>query len=327
MARTLLLSASLQLVALLVPGLAAGQDESEASERFEKGVSLFKAEDFGGALVEFQAAYDASPHFMVRYNIGMTLYRLHRYVEAESELTAYLAEGGDEVPKKRKKKVKSLLVDLMSYIGSLSLSCNVKGASVHVDGEFAATLPMAQPLRLDVGEHSLEVKAEGHASHGEKVSVPGGKQVELVVELEPLGEGPGDDAQAKPAGGKECAQDKHCEWPRECFMGECVSKQTKRNLESGGLNLMIPGYVLLGLGIPGLAAGLGLLTGQGPGSFELGWSPLAVLGAAAIVTSIPLIIVGHLSRKRVKNLERSGSTGVLLAPLPGGGLLGVTGTF
>lgn len=327
------MSTGLLLVVLQVPGLATGQGESEASDRFDKGVSLFKAGDYGGALVEFQAAYEASPHFLVRYNVGMTLFKLHRYVEAEAELSAYLAEGGDQVPKKKKKKVQSQLVEIMSYIGSLSLSCNVEGARVHVDGEFAATLPITQPLRLDVGEHSLEVRAEGYTTHSEKVSVPGGKQVELLVELVPLGEGhgAGDDEQTVPDEGKECAQDKHCEWPRVCYGGECVSKQTKRNLESGGLNLMIPGYVLLGLGIPALAAGLGLLTGQGPDSISLAWSPLAGIGAAAIVTSVPLIIVGHLARKRMKKLERSGSLArsftAYLSPLPGGGLLGAAGTF
>ena len=94
---------------------------------------------------------------------------------------------------------------------------------------------------------------------------------------------------------------------------------------------MIPGYVLLGLGLPALAAGLGLLTGQGPDSVNFAWSPLAGIGAAAIITSVPLIIVGHLARKRVKKLERSGSSGrmftVYLSPVPGGGLLGAAGTF
>ena len=78
------------------PALAEFPDESqeEAKVRFQKGVELFKDEDFVGALVEFKAAYNAKPHFLVRYNIGMTLYNLHRYAEAFAEPAASLAEGG-----------------------------------------------------------------------------------------------------------------------------------------------------------------------------------------------------------------------------------------
>jgi tetratricopeptide (TPR) repeat protein len=57
---------------------SAGDAMEKAKVHFEKGVELFKNDDYEAALVEFKAAYRAKPHYAVRYNIGICLYELHR---------------------------------------------------------------------------------------------------------------------------------------------------------------------------------------------------------------------------------------------------------
>lgn len=173
------------LISLMGAGAAAAGDEkAEAKERFEKGVSLFKDEDFEAALVEFRAAYNAKPHFAVRYNVGICLFKLHRYTEAALELKAYLEEGGKKVPKGKKKEVRAILKELESLVGTLMVTCPVEGAEVWVDGEYRGKVPFMVPLKLDVGQHRVEVSAEGYETEVKTVDVPGGKEVSVEFELE-----------------------------------------------------------------------------------------------------------------------------------------------
>ena len=185
MKRATLALTSLLLLASL-PRVSLAEDATlEAQQRFEKGVVLFKAGDYEGALVEFRAAYKAKPHFAVRYNVGITLYKLHRYGEASQELQVYFIEGKGEIPKAKLSEVKEILSELESLVGSVDVTCGVEGAEILVDGEVRDTLPLFFPLQLDVGEHDIEVHAEGYRPFSEKVEVPGGRELTIDVELEP----------------------------------------------------------------------------------------------------------------------------------------------
>lgn len=162
---------------------ARAEEKSEAAEHFQKGVSLFKAEDYDGALAEFTTAYEAKPHFAVRYNLGICLYKLHRYAEAQVQMSSYLVEGGDEVPADKREEIEAILEDLEDLVGMLKVNCNVKGAELVIDGDVVSTLPLTHPLRLDVGEYRLEVRAEGYEPQVQVVLLPGGKAkvVEFVL--------------------------------------------------------------------------------------------------------------------------------------------------
>jgi len=174
------LAASLPLAVLLL-GIAARAEEpiEEAKEHFEKGVKLFKNADYDAALVEFKQAYKAKSHVAVRYNIGITLYKLHRYGEAFEELESYMFEGGDEIPDERRDEVVEILKELESLLGTLKVSCDVEEARLYVDGWESE----AWEFKLEVGEHTIEVKAPGYPLYKEKVELPGGKEVLVDVIL------------------------------------------------------------------------------------------------------------------------------------------------
>ncbi len=170
---------------ILGAGISSAQGKVEAQERFEKGVLLFKNADFEGALVEFLSAYGAKPHFAVRYNISICLYKLHRYAEAQEEMEAYLEEGGDDIPAEKRLEIEKNLAELASLVGTLEVTCNVEGALLSVDGKPAGTLPLDQPLRLNVAEYEVSVIAEGHSPYSTTVIIPGGKLKTLEVTLQP----------------------------------------------------------------------------------------------------------------------------------------------
>jgi hypothetical protein len=55
--------------------------------------------------------------------------------------------------------------------GFLWIECNVEGARVYVDGEPAAVTPLAGPLVLEAGEHTVVVEADGHVTRERQCSV------------------------------------------------------------------------------------------------------------------------------------------------------------
>jgi len=168
------------LLAIPAPCRAADGKE-EAKAHFANGVDLFKNGDFDAALIEFRTAYDAKPHFAVRYNIGITLYKLHLYGESHEELVAYLDEGGDDVPAEKRVEVEEIIGKLEALLGTLTVDCAVEGAKLVVDGEPR----ISWSLRLDVGSHEVEVAAPGHETFKTTVDLAGGAAVEIHADLVP----------------------------------------------------------------------------------------------------------------------------------------------
>lgn len=161
----------------------AQQEDDEAKKRFLQGVALFQDEHYEGALVEFQASYDANPKWGLHYNLGLTLQALHRYVEAAEQFELYLEKGGDEIEPDRRVEVEEILDDLQSVIGKLDVNCDVEGADVYLDGEKVATTPLDAPIRTDVGEYQVVVEKPGFVEFTVKVSVPGNASVTVDVQM------------------------------------------------------------------------------------------------------------------------------------------------
>jgi hypothetical protein len=322
------------------PSHAGGK--TEAQVRFEKGVSLYKAGDNEGALVEFKAAYEAEPNHKVRYNIGMTLFNLHRYVEAKVELQAYLAEGGKDVPADKKTEVQSLLYELDSYIGTLIVTCAAQGAILAMDGIHVGPLPFSEPLSVDVGEHVIAIEAPGYLSWSQKVSVAGGKlvSVEASLTLDAPAQQPDShtgssmDAAAEPSVilifGSACKSDVDCTSSQSCHAGECMSTRQWINLENHGKNLILPGWILfglgLGLGIPGIILEA---INHGDSAGNVAGRVLEATGGASLVTSIVLLAVGYKYRKLAKKKLAFLDSPPLpwIAPMDGGVALGLSATF
>jgi len=58
------------------------------------------------------------------------------------------------------------------------------GASVFVDGELAATLPIETPIDVEPGPHALTVSSNGYHSHHRALDLPRGKRTDIEVDLE-----------------------------------------------------------------------------------------------------------------------------------------------
>jgi len=134
------------------PAWADEEPWRTARGRYEHGVELAKRGDYQAALAEFNAAYAASPHFAVLYNIGQAELALGRPLKAIAVLERYLHDGKDDVPAERRRAVQAQIAPLASVFASLSVTTEPPGALIQIDGAMVGRSPLP-PARVSAGSH------------------------------------------------------------------------------------------------------------------------------------------------------------------------------
>ncbi len=183
---------SLALFVALAPAVAVAQqrsnvgagDSERARDHFGTGVKLYLDGDFDAALVQFQRAYDAKPHFKVLYNISQCSYQLRDYVQARATLSRYLAEGGASIELERRQQAEAELGELSKRIARLEVRTNVRGAVVYVDGRKIGTTPLPDAFDVNEGKRLVSVESLAHGSRQRSVLLAGGERQAIAVSFE-----------------------------------------------------------------------------------------------------------------------------------------------
>lgn len=153
------------LLSLLFLGAAriAAADEARdaAGAHYARGLELAKSGGYEGALLEFNAAYTISPQFAVLYNIGQAQMALDHPTQAIETLTRYLSDGKDRIADARRKMVQGQIASLSARLATLSITADRPGARISVDGRDVGVTPLADPVRLDAGTHTISAKVDG----------------------------------------------------------------------------------------------------------------------------------------------------------------------
>ena len=181
------------VVAVAPPAYAGDVDAKEdadqreqASERFRRGVKLYKEGDFVAALVEFKRAYELEPNYRVLYNLGQTSRELKDYATALRAFEQYLEEGGKEISATRKKEVRRSIDDLTDRVGSLTITTNVEGAEIQVDDVVVGVTPLDRPVVVNVGRRRVVATLQGHAPARRVLEVGGTDELQVELELTDL---------------------------------------------------------------------------------------------------------------------------------------------
>ncbi len=161
------------------------EGEGPAIEHFNQGVEHFKNADYDAALAEFLESYAIKSNWAVLYNIGVCYHRLGLYDDALRELDAYIEKGGAWIPPKRKEFVNKLVAQIWSSSGSIIIDHLEPGVRVWIDGAHVGDTPLADPVRVAAGLHTVSAYSEGHYPFEAKILVTGGGEVRVELELEP----------------------------------------------------------------------------------------------------------------------------------------------
>jgi len=169
---------------------AQGDPKAAAHEHYEKGLAAFDDERFNDAAEEFEAAYRTSPAFAVLYNIGRVNVALGRSVEAVQAFEKYLAQGAASIAPDRRQEVRAEIERQRARIGSLIIRTVPDSAELRVDGKLVGKTPLAQPVLVTAGRHTIEALLAGYMPQVRELDVSGMAQSDIDLRLDPV-VGPG----------------------------------------------------------------------------------------------------------------------------------------
>jgi len=158
-------------------------EQKDADKHFKAGVALYKEAKFTEALAEFERAYEIAPHPLVLNNIAACHRELSQYGEAVKYYRRFLDEGKGKVPPARLTEAKKDLDDILARIASITITSNVDGAKLTLDGNELGTTPLDGPLMVPPGEHKLVARAAGKKDAERSVRVASGDKVDVKLEL------------------------------------------------------------------------------------------------------------------------------------------------
>ena len=167
---------------------ASDGDVEQARQHFAQATKLYKDGDFDAALVQFERAYEAKPNYKVLYNIGQTYFQLREYVEARDAMQRYLKDGGAQIDAERLAAVTKDIADLDQRVATVTITVNVDGSTVLVDGKKIGTTPLAAPVAVSEGQRTISVEAPGRGILQRQIRVAGGEHptLDLAFEAAPV---------------------------------------------------------------------------------------------------------------------------------------------
>jgi hypothetical protein len=182
-ARFLLMSAALALLLSSNVRAQATTDRAAAARHYERGLELLQEEAYAQAIIEFERAWELSLDAQVLYNLGMSYVASNRPVDAVDALTRYVASEGARIGPEEKARIEDEIARQTRRIAFLALGVTPEGALVQLDGKEVGTAPLAEPLRLGVGAHEVEVSRPGFLPTTRSVTVAGEERRTLEIAL------------------------------------------------------------------------------------------------------------------------------------------------
>jgi PEGA domain len=172
-----------------LPGAAAA-DPVEVERLIREGVALRRAHSDQEALPLFQRAYGLAATPRAAAQLGLVELALGYLLDAERHLAESLAVPRDIWVKGNRKALDKAFARLRARIGEVVVSGGPPGAAVKLNGAVAGKLPLPAPLRAAEGRATVEVAAVGFRAASQVVTVKGGEQTKLAVDLEALPSSP-----------------------------------------------------------------------------------------------------------------------------------------
>jgi hypothetical protein len=139
------------------PRQPAEDNNTLAQEKTDQGLGFVQKENYPAALDAFEEAYRLDPTPKRLYNIAMCQKALYRYVDSIAAFRQFLKQGGNDITADLRQDAQNAIREMEHLIGKLKLKGAPDGVKVLIDGKEVAETPLAGPILLDPGEHTLEV--------------------------------------------------------------------------------------------------------------------------------------------------------------------------
>jgi tetratricopeptide (TPR) repeat protein len=194
------------VVVCLQPSVAGAQaaltrpENPEVEKLVARGIELRNDGKDSEALKTFQKAAEIDPDSVrVQLHLATVYQALGNWLMADDYLTLALRRENHPYVSRHRKALEEAQRVINANIGRLEVEGEPAGAEVRLNGHLVGTLPLAEPVRVTVGQYMLEVRLDGHYTARRPIVIAGRALVRESVSLEALASE--DRTAEKPEGG------------------------------------------------------------------------------------------------------------------------------
>lgn len=163
-------------------GTDAPTPEDSYKLHMRNGVKLFQDRNYRAAIVEFSAAYDASPRASPLVNLALCHKAAFDYPQAIAALEKALQNHRDTMDAADQQAASDAVTEMRALLAYVSVRLTPREATLLLDGVALPAGSADSPVPLGPGAHTLSARADGYAPAERSVTVVSGQR-DVVVEL------------------------------------------------------------------------------------------------------------------------------------------------
>jgi hypothetical protein len=165
-------------VAVAAPARAQTASEDATTDiaraRFKEGVGFYDKGQYEQARAAFLQAYALKKHPAVLLNLAWSSLKSGHTLEAEHYFKQFLTEGKD-LTEKQKADASDGLNQAHAKLGRIEIAA-AAGTEVTIDGDRVGIAPLAEPVVVEPGAHTVKFRGPDGATDTDSVSVVAGEK-------------------------------------------------------------------------------------------------------------------------------------------------------
>lgn len=152
---------------------------------YEAGRILAGDEDYPGALVKFQRAFEQAGDVRLLWNMAVCHKNLRHYAEVLRLVERYDREGARFMTPEHREEVEGVLRTVRMLVSTIQITAHPSPAQLFVDDVFVGDLPRSEPLLVDLGTRRIRIARSGYKDYVIAQNFAGASTVTFDVTLTP----------------------------------------------------------------------------------------------------------------------------------------------
>jgi len=157
--------------------------KAEARADYDAGVILFEEQDYTGAFIKFQRAFEYSGDIRLLWNMAVCQKSLHHYTQVQRLIERYSREGTAHMTSEHRVEVLEVLDTIRALISSVRIVVNEPDARVFIDGDLVGMTPLTEPVQVDLGRRQIRVSKPGFDDKTLEYEFTGGSNTVLNLSI------------------------------------------------------------------------------------------------------------------------------------------------
>ena len=156
-----------------------------ASEHMDRGLALYKKDNYRAALAEFKRAHALTRAWQVLIHIGIAQSRMFRYHQAAISFERFLREGGRDIAAGQRATAERELETIRALVGRVRVVVRGPPAGITLDGIEVGVSPLADDILVGPGPHVFRATRPGDVPREQRINVTSGQRLEVDLTPQP----------------------------------------------------------------------------------------------------------------------------------------------